>query len=229
MALKKKKKIPAKKKKSTVKVVKTSKKTSNTKSKPSISSRTGKKKVASKTEVKKQKDTSKAKKTQLNKLTSKETDLKKQLKPSEIPKKSVKKEIKKKSKLHSVEKRKILELKKELDNLDKKSKEAVLIKDAEGRLYCHDEKCDQPAVTDMYCRYHYLALWKYLQIRKKLRENKYLVSTIQSLMKTFGTGVVSFMLYDLKSEKTFESVAKDMNFSTGKEEEVIHSDTDSNF
>jgi hypothetical protein len=231
MALKKKKKkvLAKKKKKTTVKVAKSLKKTSKAKSKSSPASRTGKKTVAaSKAKPKKQKSQSKEKKVKLSKTADKKTKLKKQIKSSEKPKKIIK-EVKKNTRSHNPGKRKILELKKELDNLNNKNKEAVLIKDAEGRLYCRDESCDQPAVTDVYCRYHYLALWKYHQTRKKLLNDQFLMNTIQGLIKSFGTGVVSFMLYDFKNEKAFELVAKEMNFSTGKEEEGIPSETEANF
>ncbi len=230
MALKKKKKKVSakKKKKTTVKAAKSLKKNSKAKNQASTASRAGKKKVASKANLKKQKSKPKEKKVKLSKAAGKKTNLKKQVKPSEKTKKTVK-EVKKSTRSHNAGKRKILELKKELDNLSKKNKEAVLIKDAEGRLYCRDEKCDQPAVTDVYCRYHYLALWKYLKTRKKLLNDQFLMNTIQSLIKSFGPGVISFMLYDFKSEKAFELVAKEMNFSTGKEEEGIPSETDTNF
>ena len=138
---------------------------------------------------------------------------------------TVKKEkIKKTSDLNVVDKRKIQELKKELKNLDKKDE--IPIKDAEGRLYCYDENCDQPAVTDIYCRYHYLALWQYLRIRKQLLESKYLVTTIQEILASCGEGALHFLLRDLKSEKTFELATKEMNFSLGREGETLKSETD---
>ncbi len=140
------------------------------------------------------------------------------------PVKKLKKELtpaeKKLSVLNKAEKRKILELKKELENLNKKTQEEVSIKDAEGRSYCQDENCDQPAVTDKYCRYHYLSLWKYRQTRKKLLDEKYLENSIKNLIKSFGERVVGFVLRDCRNEKAFEIVAREMNFSVG--EEVTH-------
>ena len=228
MALKK-KKIPAKKKKSVVKTVKKLKKTSKPKNESVISAQ--RKKISSKGGI--QKNTSKPKKPQVIKSAArkkvqvvKSTGKKK---ISSFHEKPVKKAVIKKPKSQALEKRKILELRKELDNLNKKSKEAVLIKDAEGRFYCCDDNCDQPAVTNMYCRYHYLALWKYLQTRKKLSEDKYLTNTIQGLIKSFGENVLHFVMRDFKNEKTFEIAIKEMNFFTGKEEEVIPSETDTNF
>lgn len=225
MAVKKKIKLSTKKKVRSVKAVKKLKKVSKSKNKSSVSSKIGKKsssqkrKISSRSGLKN--SISKSRKTQIIKLKGK----KKVNSLREIP---VKKEAKR-SALQNAEKRKIVELNKELDNLNKKSKEAVLIKDAEGRLYCCDENCDQPAVTDVYCRYHYLALWKYLQTRKKLLEDQYLMNTIQELMKSFGENILHFVLRDFKNEKTFEMAIREMNFFTGKEEEVISSETDTNF
>ena len=128
-----------------------------------------------------------------------------------------------------MKKRKILELQRELEYLSKRDQSEVLLKDAEGRSYCQDEHCDQPAVTDMYCRYHYLALWKYLQTKKQLSENRYLFHTIQDIMKALGEEALQFVLRDLKNEKTFESVTKEMNFSIKKDDEMINIESDTGF
>ena len=122
--------------------------------------------------------------------------------------------------------RKILELTKELEYLKKRDQEEVLIKDAEGRRYCNNENCDQPAVTDIYCRYHYLSAWKYLQKRKQLRENQYLQNTIQEVVQSMGTEALDFMLKDFKTEKNFERACNERDLSTNKEEENTYSERD---
>ena len=127
-----------------------------------------------------------------------------------------------------VKHRKILELKKELEYLNKRDQKEVLIKDAEGRSYCQDEHCDQPAVTDIYCRYHYLALWKYLQTKKQFSENKYLFHTINNIVNSLGEEALQFILRDLKNEKSFEVVAKEMSFSI-KEEGQQNIESESGF
>ena len=128
-----------------------------------------------------------------------------------------------------MKKRKILELQRELEYLSKRDQNEVLLKDAEGRSYCQDEHCDQPAVTDVYCRYHYLALWKYLQTKKQLSKNRYLFHTIQDIMKALGEEALQFVLRDLKNEKTFEAVTKEMNFSIKKDDEMINIESDTGF
>ena len=119
-----------------------------------------------------------------------------------------------------------MELRKELANLNRKTQEEVSIKDAEGRSYCQDENCDQPAVTDKYCRYHYLASWKYRQTRNKLLDGRYLEENIKKLMESFGEGALHFIIRDCKSEKTFELVGREMNFSSGEEDETMSADED---
>ena len=123
----------------------------------------------------------------------------------------------------SLESKKILELKKELIHLNEKKEEGQLIKDAKGRHYCHDEHCDQPAVTDIYCRYHYLALWKYIQQRKKLLRDNYLLKTTEQLIQSFGEGALNLLIHDMKSEKSFESAVREMNIPILKEERALHS------
>ena len=137
-----------------------------------------------------------------------------------VVRKSSSKKKKQTPKSSNREKRKILELKRELENLNKEIYEVVPIKDAEGRFYCYDESCDQPAVTDVYCRYHYLALWKFLQARKKLLADEYLKKTIEEFTNSLGEGALLFLLRDLKTERAFETVAKEMNLHSSKEEDT---------
>lgn len=134
------------------------------------------------------------------------------------------KEAKKQLALQTAEKRKIMELKKELDNLNKEK--AEVFTDVEGRRYCNEENCDQLAVTDIYCRYHYLALWKYLRKKKKLLKDSYLSNTIQELIQSFGEPALHCILKDLKSEKSFDWATKEIIFSVEKEEEAFNSETE---
>ena len=117
--------------------------------------------------------------------------------------------------------KKISDLKKELSILNEKKQDGQMIKDAQGRRYCHDEHCDQPAVTDIYCRYHYLALWSQIQNRKKLLDEGYLLQTTHHLIRHFGENVLSFMLNDLRNDKSFESALKEINPGFFKNEEAM--------
>lgn len=204
-----------KKKKITKKTARSKK--SATKSKKS-SSRSASVKTTKKKSAPKKKKSVKVK-TKSVKTRKKKPAKVEQKKKKEVLNKKVKSEALKPTKAQKAQARKILELKKELEYLSKRNNEEILIKDVEGRRYCHDENCDQPAVTDIYCRYHYLVSWKYLQMKKKLLENKYLVHTIEELISLFGEGALHFVLRDLKNEKSFEVATKEMSFSTGKEKE----------
>ena len=122
----------------------------------------------------------------------------------------------------NAERRKVMELQKELDSLNRKTQKEVALKDAEGRSYCQEDNCDQPAVTDKYCRYHYLNGWKYRRNRSKLLESFYLTDTIQNFLQAFGEGALHLILRDCKNEKTFEKAGREMNFFAEEEEETIH-------
>ena len=122
--------------------------------------------------------------------------------------------------------RKITELKKELDNIDKKNKEKVLIKDAHGQLYCQNENCDRAAVTDNFCRYHYLAGWPYMYARKNLLKEKHLSKTIQELLNTFGESALLFLMQDCKNDKTFKQAVSQMMLITSNEDEANRSDSE---
>ena len=175
------------------------------------------------------KKAAKKKKTVLKTKSKKKTVSKKsQLKSSKVrlSKKVSSAAIKESVSINRTKKRKILELKKELEYLNKRDQKEVLPQNVEGISYCKYENCDQPAVTDGYCRYHYLVLWKYLQTKKQFSEDQYLFHTMQNIIKSLGEESLQFILRDLKNEKTFEAVAKEMNFSIKKEEEtIIESDT----
>ena len=128
-------------------------------------------------------------------------------------------------KVESQQKKRLLKLKQELEYLNKKSEEEDLIKDVEGKSYCRDESCDQPAVTGIYCRYHYLALWKHLQTRKQLLKDNYLLTGIQKIVKSIGPVAWTFLLYDFKNEKNFDLAMKEMNLFVLKEEDSLTSET----
>ncbi len=125
----------------------------------------------------------------------------------------------------TAEKRKILELKKELENLNQKNQEEIFT-DVEGNRYCNEENCDQLAVTDIYCRYHYLAFWQYLRKKKKLLKENHLSNTIQQLIHLFGAEALHCMLKDLKTEKNFELVTREMNIFVEKDESIFSAKLD---
>ena len=106
--------------------------------------------------------------------------------------------------------------------MTKKNKEKILIKDAHGQLYCQNENCDQPVVTDNFCRYHYLAGWPHIHARKNLLKENYLSKTIQELLNTFGDSALLFLMQDCKNDKTFKQAVNQMMLITANEEESIN-------
>ena len=116
-------------------------------------------------------------------------------------------------------KRRIKELKRELEYLNKRSQPFVLLKDEEGRYYCQEEDCDQPAVTGNFCRYHYLATWKYNREKNKLLNNNYLKKTIKDFLQRYGEGILSILLKDLKNKKNFDQAVGEMSLLGIKPEE----------
>ena len=124
-----------------------------------------------------------------------------------------KKNLKASPALKNKHQRKITDLKKELERLNQAQKDLELIKDAEGKLYCQNENCDQPAVTDTFCRYHYLTGWPRIHARKTLLKQGELPRRIQELVDIFGQSALLFLMKDCKSQKTFEAAAIDMQIA----------------
>ena len=205
MPARKKIKKSSSKKKSTVR--KTAKRGKSAKSKSLKKVKSAKKKSVIKNE--------KSKKSAVKKIASKKSQV---TKSKSAVGTEQKKNNKEQDKLQKMEHRKIYELKRELNNLEQKIKEKVQIKDAEGRLYCQEEFCDQPAVSGDFCRYHYLALWKYFQVRKQLLQEGFLFKRINDLIKSFGDVSLDFILADCKNEKAFESATKEIT-PAGKDED----------
>ncbi len=167
--------------------------------------------------------------------SSKKTSSKKVKKTSPLAKKKppkkltpTKKTTLKTKSSRSKNQKKITEVKKELENLNNKSKETILIKDAEGMLYCQHENCDQPAVTDLFCRYHYLEQWPRLYNRKQILKENYLSQEIQKLISHFGEPTLSFLIKDFKTKKAFDLVVKEMNLIPTNSEDAPPSKEEDN-
>lgn len=82
------------------------------------------------------------------------------------------------------------------------SDEAVLT-DAEGRPYCKVRDCDQIAAVDVYCRYHYLLLWKKIQVRRKILIDGKLERYVDELTARYPDKFLEMIKKDLRTEKDF--------------------------
>jgi hypothetical protein len=79
----------------------------------------------------------------------------------------------------------------------------VVLTDAEGRRYCRVRDCDQAAVVEGYCRYHYLLLWKRIQVRRKILADGKLERYVDELTSRYPDKFLEMIRKDLKSEKDF--------------------------
>lgn len=79
----------------------------------------------------------------------------------------------------------------------------IILTDAEGRRYCKVKECDQAASVDMYCRYHYLLLWKRIQIRRKILDDGKLEKYVEDLTSRYPDKFLEMIRRDLKTEKDF--------------------------
>lgn len=80
--------------------------------------------------------------------------------------------------------------------------EAILT-DAEGRPYCKVRDCDQIASVDAYCRFHYLLLWKKIQIRRKILDDGKLERYVEELTARYPDKFLEMIKKDLRTEKDF--------------------------
>ncbi len=99
------------------------------------------------------------------------------------------------------------------DNLDEFSEDddsesvaaEIYLTDSEGRRLCRVRDCDQVAIVDGYCRYHYLLLWQKIQIRKVILIDDKLEKYIIALTTRYPDKFLEMIKKDLKTEKDFLS------------------------
>jgi hypothetical protein len=88
--------------------------------------------------------------------------------------------------------------------------EEIVLTDAEGRRYCRVKDCDQLSAVDGYCRYHYLALWKKIQVRKKILSEGKLERYIEELTARYPDKFLEMLRKDLRSEKEFLAAIQEL-------------------
>jgi hypothetical protein len=79
----------------------------------------------------------------------------------------------------------------------------IILTDAEGRRLCRVRDCDQAAVVEGYCRYHYLLLWKRIQVRRKILTDGKLQRYVEELTARYPDKFLEMIKKDLRSEKEF--------------------------
>jgi hypothetical protein len=87
----------------------------------------------------------------------------------------------------------------------------VVLTDADGNPYCKVKDCDQLSKVDGYCRYHYIALWKRIQTRKKILAGGKLDRYIEELTARYPDKYLEMLRKDLASEKDFLAVVAELD------------------
>lgn len=93
---------------------------------------------------------------------------------------------------------------------DIKTESEIVLTDAEGRRYCRVQDCDQIAVVEVYCRYHYLLHWKRIQYRKKILNDNKLFTYIDELTFKYPDKFLEVIRKDLSSLKSFTMAIQEM-------------------
>ena len=98
----------------------------------------------------------------------------------------------------------------ESDDETEERDEEVYLTDSEGRRLCRVRDCDQVSTVDGYCRYHYLLLWKKIQIRKSILLGGKLEKYIVDLTTRYPDKYLEAIRKDLRSEKDFLSAIQEL-------------------
>ncbi|QDK37870.1 hypothetical protein [Bdellovibrio sp. NC01] len=106
-----------------------------------------------------------------------------------------------------------------------KSDEEIILTDAEGRRYCRARDCDQIAVVDAYCRFHYLMFWKKIQVRKKILQDGKLERYVEELTSRYPDKFLEMIRRDLRTEKDFLAAIQELEIDESVGENEFEEDT----
>lgn len=100
----------------------------------------------------------------------------------------------------------------------------IALRDVEGRLYCKVRDCDELSIVDGYCRFHYLKLWKRIQLRKKILTDGKLEKYIEELTQRYPDKYIEMIRDDLKSEKAFLTAIQELEIEDVNEDVEVDDD-----
>lgn len=103
----------------------------------------------------------------------------------------------------------------------------VVLTDAEGNRYCRSRDCDQIAVVEAYCRYHYLLFWRKIQTRKKILDDGKLERYVEELTSRYPDKFVEMIRRDLRTEKDFLSAIQELEIDEAGLDNEDEDDTQS--
>lgn len=86
----------------------------------------------------------------------------------------------------------------------------VYLTDADGRRYCRVRDCDQASAVEGYCRFHYLLLWKKIQVRRKILQDGKLERYVDELTARYPDKFLEMIRKDLRTEKDFIGVIAEL-------------------
>jgi hypothetical protein len=96
------------------------------------------------------------------------------------------------------------------DDESEEKETEVYLTDSEGRRLCRVRDCDQVSNVEGYCRYHYLLLWKKIQIRKSILLDGKLEKYIEDLTGRYPDKFLEMIKKDMKTEKDFHSAIQEL-------------------
>lgn len=105
--------------------------------------------------------------------------------------------------------------------------EEIILTDAQGRRYCRTRDCDQAAIVEGYCRYHYLLYWKKIQVRKKILDEGKLERYIEELTARYPDKFLEMLQKDLKTEKDFLAAIQELEIDESATEGEFEDETQS--
>lgn len=101
----------------------------------------------------------------------------------------------------------------------------VVLTDAEGRRYCRAKDCDQVGLVDGYCRYHYLLLWKKIQVRRKILTDGKLQRYVEELTSRYPDKFLEVIRKDLRTEKDFLMAIQELEIDESAGDSDYEEDT----
>lgn len=105
-----------------------------------------------------------------------------------------------------------------------KGDEEIVLTDAEGNRYCRARDCDQIAIVDAYCRYHYLLFWKKIQVRKKILQDGKLERYVEELTSRYPDKFLEMIRRDLRTEKDFLAAIQELEIDESASESEFEED-----
>lgn len=102
--------------------------------------------------------------------------------------------------------------------------EEIVLTDADGNRYCRAKDCDQAAMVDSYCRYHYLLLWKRIQIRKDILIDGKLEKYVEDLTSRYPDKFLEVLRKDLRSTKDFMAAIAELEIDESAGENEFEED-----